>query len=80
MIKTNARMDITSRERMDKSDLFRLAIDPVSGKLDLAEDGKGRGIYLAKRIEAVDRFFAKRLYARYGEIQEGLWEKLKSLL
>ena len=80
MIKTNARMDCASRSRMDKSDLFRLVVDPVSGKLTLAEDNKGRGIYLAKNLEAVDRFFAKRLYARYGEPEEGLWERLKSLL
>ena len=65
---------------MEKSALFRLVIDPVSGKLTLAKDEKGRGIYLAKSIEAVDRFFAKRLYGRYGEPEEGLWEKLKSLL
>lgn len=80
MMKRNLRMDVVSRERMDIASLFRLSLDPTSHRLRLDEKGKGRGIYLARSKQAIEAFFAKKAFRRFGEAEDGLKTQLEALL
>ncbi len=68
MKKENPRMDIVSRKRYPKDMLFRFVIS--SGLVRLGEDGLGRGFYLLKDPSSIETFFRKRLYSRFGKIED----------
>ena len=78
----NPRLDIASRERMDKAHLFRLCVDPRSSKLilDKGMNLPGRGIYLARSLEAIEMAIKKHRFDRYGGLSDELLAELKEEL
>ena len=82
MRKENPRMDIASRERFDKSQLFRFVIVDGVVTLDRNSSMPGRGYYLYKSKEAIEKAKRKRMLSRYGRLEneEEFFENLLCLL
>ena len=82
MRKDNPRMCFVSRERFDKSELFRFVV--VSGIVTLDEFSSlsGRGFYLHKDKEAIEKARRRKMFNRFGSIKDevSFFQTLTSLL
>ena len=67
----NPRLDIASRERMERSRLFRLVVD-ADGEIHFDKEGRlpGRGIYIEKSLQALETALKKHRFDRFGRISE----------
>lgn len=61
------RMDLLTRERASRDQFFRLVLRDGRFVLDLAGDAKGRGYYVLKRREVLERMRKKNPLLRYSK-------------
>ena len=58
-------MDLLSRNCFPRNELFRLVLEDGKLVLDLTYDNPGRGIYIKKDLDTIEKVFKKKMLQRY---------------
>ena len=81
MRKETLRMDIVSRGRFPKEELFRLVLVGGVFTLDPEQRAPGRGVYVKRSLEALSTLKVKKVLEKthHAPLKEGELERMVSL-